>query len=596
MVDFPGDEALMICGLDAWPFAAEECPLDFKIMEERLQARLKVDHFRLPPDFRIPGPGVMHPSQRIPCVRFPLWHFCPHCGNIRELGLFSGPQPCDGPAFAEGLSCASKPERKRPRVVPLRFVAVCEAGHIRDLPWMEWVHREKPVTAACRLRIRAGRSASLAGIRISCTCSCARTLAGSFDEDALTNLGILCGGQRPWLGDTESDTARCGGPLRVVQRGASNVYFASVVSSIYLPLWGENAERPIVTALEDPAVWSILSQGVVEGKVDPERCKLVATLRRIDAGKLEEAAQRRIDGVPAQSAVDQTTEERYRQAEYQALKAARGGEHVDLFAKPVPAVTYNDPVASHFETVSLVHKLRETRAFVGFSRILPSDGNPREDGIDALRLDRRINWLPAITVRGEGVFLCLEEKRLAGWAGRESVRLRAHRLGSAFNEALLRRGGAAREVSAKFVLLHTLAHLLINQLSFDCGYGSSSLRERIYCDAEDADQPMHGILIYTASGDSEGTMGGLVRQGSPGRFENCLIRALRTARWCSSDPICMESTGQGPDSCNLAACHGCALLPETSCEQGNRLLDRALVVSSPEHPNMGFFGDFTQAF
>jgi hypothetical protein len=140
------------------------------------------------------------------------------------------------------------------------------------------------------------------------------------------------------------------------------------------------------------------------------------------------------------------------------------------------------------------------------------------------------------------------------------------------------------------VLLHTLAHLLINQLSFDCGYGSASLRERIYCDAEHPERPMNGLLIYTASGDSEGTMGGLVRQGQPGRLENALTRALRQATWCSSDPICTESTGQGPDSCNLAACHSCALLPETSCEEGNRLLDRALVVGTAEQPALGLFG------
>jgi hypothetical protein len=151
-----------------------------------------------------------------------------------------------------------------------------------------------------------------------------------------------------------------------------------------------------------------------------------------------------------------------------------------------------------------------------------------------------------------------------------------------------------RPVTAKFVLLHTLAHLLIGQLTYECGYGSSSLRERIYCDLYDGDEPMSGFLIYTAAGDSEGTMGGLVRQGMPGRLERTVAAALRRADWCSYDPVCMESAGQGPDSCNLAACHGCAVLPETSCEEGNRLLDRGIVVGTPDSRGIGLFGDLVE--
>jgi hypothetical protein len=100
---------------------------------------------------------------------------------------------------------------------------------------------------------------------------------------------------------------------------------------------------------------------------------------------------------------------------------------------------------------------------------------------------------------------------------------------------------------------------------------------------------MQRLLIYTASGDSEGTMGGLVRQGKPGRLEPTIRRAIQHAAWCSSDPVCIETTGQGADNTNLAACHGCALLPETSCEEGNRVLDRALLIGIPDRPELGFF-------
>jgi hypothetical protein len=594
MIDFPQDESLMVCGLDAWHFANEGSPAEFKIIEERLQSRLKVDHFRLPPDFRLPAPSIQHSLVRIPCVRFPLWHFCPFCGIMVELSLFSGPQRCHGPNFAEGRSCHAKPQRNRPRLVPLRFIVACELGHISDFPWMEWVHRDRSPVSSCELRFRAGRSASLAGIRVSCTCGNTQSLAGSFDPSALSRINVTCGGQRPWLGDNRSDSTRCGLQLQVLQRGASNVYFAHIVSSIYLPLWGEQADRSIVETLEDPTIWSIISQGTVDGKVDSDRCEIVARMRGLDLKRLKETAQKKMDGTSGTTEASQESEEEYRQAEYEALRTARGAEHVDLFSTAVAADTYQQPINSKLESITLVHKLRETRAFAGFSRLLPSDARSQEQRIAELRLDSGINWLPAITVRGEGIFLTLNQEELNRWAARSSVQARAKQLVDRFNNARILRGRHPIPIKPKFILLHTFAHLLINQLSFDCGYGSSSLRERLYCDAAYDTYSMEGLLIYTASGDSEGTMGGLVRQGGPSRLENTTIRALRTAAWCSSDPICVESLGQGPDSCNLAACHSCALLPETSCEEGNRLLDRALVIGRPLEPDLGFFSDYME--
>ena len=101
---------------------------------------------------------------------------------------------------------------------------------------------------------------------------------------------------------------------------------------------------------------------------------------------------------------------------------------------------------------------------------------------------------------------------------------------------------------------------------------------------------MAGFLIYTAAGDSEGTMGGLVRMARPGTLEPTVIAALDRAQWCSSDPVCMElgEKGQGPRSMNLAACHSCGLLPETACESFNSFLDRAVVVGTPDDPSIGF--------
>ena len=142
-------------------------------------------------------------------------------------------------------------------------------------------------------------------------------------------------------------------------------------------------------------------------------------------------------------------------------------------------------------------------------------------------------------------------------------------------------GGATK------VLIHSFAHLLIRQLSYDSGYDSSSISERIY--ASSGTDGMAGLLLYTASGDSEGTLGGLVRQGRAEYLPSTIKAALQNALYCSSDPLCIESTGQGLNSLNLAACHSCTLLPETSCEMSNMLLDRALVVGTPDDQNLGYF-------
>lgn len=597
MVDFPGDESLMVCGLDAWPFAKEECPIAFKFEEERLQTRLRVNHFRLPPDYRIPAPGVIYPNLKIPFVRFPQWHYCPRCGDMRDLSPFSGPQKCNAPNFADGLNCASLNRWRRPGLLPVRFMAVCNRGHIQDFPFMEWVHREHHCGLDCKLRLRAGRSAAgLSGITIQCSCGKSRSMAGAFSEDALDKVNVLCGGLRPWLGDMTPSTTKCGNSLRVLQRGASNVYFSHVASSIYLPLWAESISRGIVELLEDADIWQNLSRALVNGRIDLERCKGICEFnpkcKGIDPQELCEAAQRRLDGSEQVTGGGAQTEEEYRQAEYEAMTTARGGEQTDLYIVPRDRARYDQPVRDYYENVMLVSKLRETRAFYGFSRFLPEDGRSPQAHIEDLRLDSSINWLPAIMVRGEGIFLKLDEGRLANWEQKKDVIRRFKRLQNQYNQVREGRGQRQRSFSPKFVLIHTMAHLLINQLCFEGGYGSASLRERIYCDEEDRSYPMSGVLIYTASGDSEGTLGGLVRQGEQGRLERVLIRALRTALWCSSDPTCVESRGQGPDSCNLATCHACALLPETSCEEGNRLLDRVMVVGSPEEPEMGFFYDF----
>ena len=105
---------------------------------------------------------------------------------------------------------------------------------------------------------------------------------------------------------------------------------------------------------------------------------------------------------------------------------------------------------------------------------------------------------------------------------------------------------------------------------------------------------MAGVLIYTSSSDSDGSLGGLVRQGEAELLGETICNMLQEASWCSSDPLCGDSMAQGYESLNYAACHACTLLPETSCESRNCLLDRVSVVGKYDNYNLGYFGSFME--
>jgi hypothetical protein len=257
--------------------------------------------------------------------------------------------------------------------------------------------------------------------------------------------------------------------------------------------------------------------------------------------------------------------------------------------------------------VHLVERLRETRAFYGFDR-LEQNPSPLAQMPDiAMRQLFRDpptipseRWLPAVEVFGEGIYIELNDQRLKAWQAENASWLK-HRLDDGYVnrlqgifQTLPPLSQATREWASRYLLVHSFAHILINQFVFECGYSTASLRERLYV-STDPDAPMASLMIYTAAGDADGTLGGLVRLGRPEHLGPAVRRALGRASWCSADPICSEQLGgQGSRLVNLAACHCCILLPETSCETINQGLDRAMIVGTPESEDSrkhGFMAD-----
>lgn len=601
--------SVISAGLDHW-YEREDGDSDsrtldvseYRFEEWRLQQLLDVTHFRLPPDFRQRKPIEQVPNTdlTVPFLRFPRWHFCPKCKRLVELTLSArGKQKCD--------ACAEN--KKTSYLAQVPFVAMCDYGHIQDFPWREWVH--KSVNPSCRkdMKLVATGGASLAAQKVICECGAERTLAQitSADPDGSTELSrsleeggqpYLCPGRRPWLGSTDGEG--CGRNIRGSLRSASNVYFAEVRSAIYLPRGNTAAPADLVELLEEPPLSTLVQLLLSMERVEPSFMRgqhgqlLLAYTDEQIKSAIEVIRSGVVATVSNNGPVDgDDPETAFRRDEFRALRVARSEAQLTIEEELLSA--YEPFVSEFFARVMLVPRLRETRALAGFTRVFAENDQPLDQHRALLWKAMPTNnesWLPAYKVYGEGIFLELNEAKLRQWEQRNDVQQRVQPLIRQYQMIQQNRRLRDRPIGPRFLLLHSLAHLLMNRLTFECGYSSAALRERLYV-SENPRGPMAGLLIYTAAGDAEGTLGGLVRMGKPGYLEPVIRRAIEGARWCSADPVCMEigaRGGQGPDSCNLAACHNCALVPETACEEFNRFLDRAVVIGELNNNQLGFFG------
>lgn len=286
-----------------------------------------------------------------------------------------------------------------------------------------------------------------------------------------------------------------------------------------------------------------------------------------------------------------TTSVRYRAEEYEALSgevSMSTDDYGDFLREGTEISNYAIP---YIKNISLIHKVREVQALVGFSRLKPVEASMGDDSSEYIVPIKQpnTNWYPAYEVRGEGIFIEFDENAILEWQkNNPEIQHRVDVLNENYRKSFIGQS-KPRKITAKFLLLHTISHALIKQLSFECGYSIASLKERLYCSEISEGKQMSGIFIYTASGDSEGTMGGLVRQGHSDSFPGIFKKAMEEAMTCSNDPVCSLSMGQGRDSLNLSACYSCSLIPETSCEEFNIFLDRGTIVGTYENRRMGFY-------
>ncbi|MBT2636697.1 DUF1998 domain-containing protein [Bacillus sp. ISL-39] len=578
----------------------------FKIYEWRLERLLQVDHFRLPPDFRKKGQSDegINLYLNVPFLRFPQWHYCRFCGRMEKFKLHTSSNRMECP------TCKAK--KFSNYLVQVPYVAMCESGHLQDFPWREWVHQTGKPSCNKPMYLISTGGTSLATMVVKCECGIeprslmkitsinlngTTFLSENLDKDK--DSIFTCQGKMPWLG-TENGQP-CSNHLQATLRNASNVYFAKVKSALYIP---GDTEKEVDELLEMfysemfQSYLKILNRRTLSINEKLEDLRILANkeLKPYTDNQIKDALVR-LDSemqINEEDNTDETGNDYQLRVEEYIVLNNETDQH-NLLIKKTNITDYNSNVSDYFSDVFLVEKLKETRVLAGFTRVMSENGLVNEDLKAMLRINKQKseeeNWLPAYEVYGEGIFLKIDNKKLTEWEKQPDVLKRIKPLQEKANELYHSGRMENKTISPRFVMIHTLAHILINQLTFECGYSTAALRERLYV-SENPKENMCGLLIYTAAGDSDGTMGGLVKMGKPGYLESIIKKAIENARWCSADPICMEigsQGGQGPDSSNLAACHNCGLVPETACEEFNRFLDRALIIGDFTSNTMGFF-------
>lgn len=578
--------SVIVKGLDDWDYRDAT---ETELTEPRLLARVR----------QILGPAVKHlrPAPRrvaankseeeladrvgVPVAPFPRWMRCPACYELGALnadgsGSFEfkndNKYRPDEAKFVHA-TCPKKAQNGvAPTVVPARFVTVCRDGHLDEFPWFEYVHRGGPCPKGREGRIRmmdpGGQSGAV--IQLRCTCGQFRTMRDALAHHRKPDSVALpaCRGRHPHLGLFEPD---CKQTLRAMVLGASNSWFPLLASALYVP------ELASEVGLLVEKQWAILQEVVTQEQLGP-MLKFVpdlVDLRAYDPDLVWSEVQARHD---AQSSDDDEVID-LSAREYEALvdpsKAART---TDFTADVVPTPQGWSPL---LDRVVRVSRLRETKALVGFTRVeAPDWGEPDAASRAPIARKKDTDWVPAATTHGEGIFLVFNQDLIEKWEAQVADSAHMARLRSAHD-----RWRHNREMPGpysdywpgdRYVLLHTLSHLLVREIALECGYSSASITERIYANH---DRGETGVLLYTAASDSEGTLGGLVRLTDPVELDRVFRAVFANANRCSSDPICADHLPlETEDTLHGAACHACLFASETTCQRGNRFLDRALVV------------------
>lgn len=558
-----GQESFLIPGIHRWQ-QPQLRVIDLPRLSSRLHKVLK-------------APKEKRPNLMV--SRFPRAMFCEKCR--RMITWETKLEVADSEPVCPATGCSGK-------LLPMRFVVACENGHLGDVDWRYWAHSGANKNITCKASdqlsftvITTAATGGLASLRVGCRCGSWRSLEDISNKLIIKETFKTCSGYHPWNhGQRDSCTA----DVVVLQRGATNLHYPSTISALDIPAIAvESLASQFADQIRQHARFQRLVTLVRNTNSETiELIELTAAFMASDIGcdppVVLEVAQAEVDGQSIVAAAEAKPAEVFDQEllldeEWATLSMAlkEGGLEGSTFSAIPERIALSSPswIQQLVSGVLLIRRLREVRAYLGFQRVKPSTA----DKIVPPDVGGNENWLPAAEVFGEGIAIVLNFDTLAAWA---------HTILASEKEQLARLESKRQKenfwflppVDPIFLALHTLSHLLLRRITFECGYSASSLRERLYFNAKGG---YAGIMLYTADADSEGSLGGLVRQGREDRLAQSLVEAVSQGRWCSSDPVCSETAGQGLGGFNRAACHACSLVSETSCTVANTLLDRRML-------------------
>ena len=593
LIDLPSLSVVTL-GIDKWE--KDRCQ---PIQEARLLAAVRkvlgpqVENLRMPPFQQSELVDVWSAEANIgvPVRPFPRWMRCVKCGLLSPYDnqLFSLKEHRYRPertrfvhAGCQGSQGTDK--AKDADAVPARFLLACRNGHLDDFPWHYFVHRGND---SCRGTLRffeSGASLQTENLWVKCSCGASRSLAQAFGKSGKENLPS-CRGRHPHLDHFDHE---CKEEPRAVLLGATNSWFPITLSALAIP----QTEDPITQLIEDG--WAFFEDLDSEDQVSltVKTLKKTGALPGIDKYPTAEIWFA-IEAYKTRDGSQTLNESDIKGPEWGALTAANPPTDYPHFMSK--KIGTPPGLESRIGRVLLLERLREVNALLGFTRVEAPDESrdPNERPHMASLSRSKPDWVPANQVHGEGIFIQFNEASLVKWEALDGVKnvdkmLRGGHTGWRNSRHLDPSEGYP---GIRYAMLHTLSHLLIRELALECGYNAASIRERIYADTT-GDSSQAGILIYTAAADSDGTLGGLVDLGKPENLGRLLEQALNRSKICSSDPLCSEHDPEKDRSLHGAACHACALVAETSCERGNRYLDRSLLIPTLERADAAFFKGF----
>jgi hypothetical protein len=399
-----------------------------------------------------------------------------------------------------------------------------------------------------------------------------------------------CEGERPWCDDKKEE---CSAAPVAILRNSISVYMSKKISALAIPGdYSENVDL-IVSKIQSPAKHlvrmnlSLLDN--MENRIKFIRENLRFELKQEVTDKEIEDALMYIESSEEYEYTEEDLEKPgllIKEKEFEKLTSTVNSTELKVETEwefdPEEDVKENY-FKPYLQRLSRVLKLKETTALYGFDRKDFKNSIDYSSYYPWLYKDYsglQEKWLPVNEVYGEGIFLQLNIEKVEEWETSKEV--------LQYFERYLKRVGHIEHrddsiLKPRNIMLHTLSHFLIDELANVCGYNRAAIRERLYLDKDQV-----GLLIYISAGDSEGTLGGLVRLGLQEKFFHILDRAKNNAEWCSSDPVCTElgkTQGQGVNGLNGAACYNCSHIPETSCEFWNLYLDRSFLID----PEFGYF-------